>query len=323
MPPSFRKGAVNEPPLTNCFQESQALACDLSCSFNAEKVHLEKVKLGILAKSLNAKASDGAEHRESERSALLESIENLNLCVRQTALVDVSFVAEACPIFAREVGVVLCLTIHFDFFGTLDCAASIAANRGGNVIEHATGKLHTWHTLLDDVLDLTVGVGDKINHREAIFEWRKQTIHFSRCEDEAHLLKVERVFHILISVVDDCFLFCVQNGEKSSDEFLGQFVRLIKEENALGSLNLWHHLLKELFFALDAAAVDLVEGFLCCGAKGASELGLANSALPIEHEERQNVCCFVSIKVKAELTLDVILSDDVFEGWVHGGGGSC
>lgn len=280
------------------------------------------MKFCIFAESLNAESSDGREHGERERSALLESIENLNLCVAKATLVDVGLVAEACPIFAREIGVVLCLTIHFDFFGTLDGTASIATNRGGDVIENARRKLHTWHALLDDVLDLTVGVGDKINNCEAIFEWRKQTIHFSRCEDEAHLLKVERVFYILISVVDNCFLFCVQNGEKSSDEFLGQFVRLIKEENALGSLNLWHQLLKELFFVLDAAAVDLVEGFLCCGAKGASELGLANSALPIEHEKRQNVCGFVSIKVKAELTLDVILTDDVFEGRIHSGG-SC
>ena len=314
--------AVNEPPLTNCFQESQALACDLSCSFDAEKVHLEQVKLCIFAEGLNAEASNGAEHCESERAALLESSENLNLCVAQATLVDVGLVAEACPIFAAEVRVVLCLTKHFDFFGTLDCAASIAANRGGNVIENARRKLHIRHALLDDVLHLAVAVGDKINHRETILEGSKQTIHFSRCEDEAHLREVESVFHILISVVDDCFLFCVQDGEKSSDEFLGQFVRFIEEKHTFGALNLWHQLLKELFFVLDAAAVDLVKGLLRCCAKGAGKLGLANSALPIEHEERQNVCGFVSIKVKAELTLDVILTDDVFEGWVHGGGGS-
>jgi hypothetical protein len=97
---------------------------------------------------------------------------------------------------------------------------------------------------------------------------------------------------------------------------------LIKEQDALCVLHLWHKLFKELLFVLDAAAVDLIERFLCSAAKGASELGFANAALAVEHEEWKNCRVLVSIKIKAELTLDVILSDDVFECLVHGGGGS-
>lgn len=99
-------------------------------------------------------------------------------------------------------------------------------------------------------------------------------------------------------------------------------MRFIKEQHTVSVLNLWHKLLKELLLVLDAAAVDLIERFLCCGTKGASELGLANATLAVEHEEWQDCRVLVSIKIKAELTLDVILPDDVFECLVHSSGGS-
>ena len=91
----------------------------------------------------------------------------------------------------------------------------------------------------------------------------------------------------------------------------------IKEKDTISVLNLWHHLLEELFFVLDAAAVDLVEGFLACGTESAGKFSLANATLAVEHEERKNRRVLVSIKIKVQLALNVILSDDMREGFVH------
>ncbi len=87
----------------------------------------------------------------------------------------------------------------------------------------------------------------------------------------------------------------------------------IQEYHALCILNLRHHLLEELLFVLDAAAVDLVEAFLCCGTESAGKFSFANATLTVEHDEWKNSRVLISIKIKAELTLDVFLSDDVFE----------
>ena len=90
-------------------------------------------------------------------------------------------------------------------------------------------------------------------------------------------------------------------------------MRFIKEQHTISVLNLWHKLLKELLLVLDAAAVDLVEGFLCCGTESAGKFSFANAALTVEHEEWQDRRVLVSIKIKVQLALDVFLSDDVFE----------
>ena len=92
---------------------------------------------------------------------------------------------------------------------------------------------------------------------------------------------------------------------------------LVPEKDTLCVLNLRHHLLEELFFVLDAAAVDLVEGFLACGTESAGKFSLANATLAVEHEERKNRRVLVSIKIKAQLALNLFLSDDVREGFVH------
>jgi hypothetical protein len=99
-------------------------------------------------------------------------------------------------------------------------------------------------------------------------------------------------------------------------------VTLIEEKAAFSVLNLRHHLLEELFFVFNAAAVNLVEGFLASSANSASEFCFANAALTVEHQEGQNARCLVRVQVEAELTLDVFLSDDFVECFVHKGG-SC
>ena len=311
-----------EPPLDNCFKEAQALACDLASAFDAKQVHLKQVKFRIFAKGLHAQTSDGGKHGESKRAAFFESIEDLNLGVAQAALVDVRLVAEANPIGASEARVVVGLTIHFDFFGAFDCAAGVAANRCGNVVQHVAFKLNVGQTLLNDALDFVVAVGDKINNGETVFEGSKQTIHFSRCEDEAHLGEVEAVFNVLIVVVNDAFLLGVEDGEESNNKLAGKFVALVQQDAALSILHLRHELLEKHFFVLDAAAVDLVEGLLASGTNGAGELGLADASLTVEHQERQNASFLVSVQVKAQLTLEVILADDGGECGVHKGG-SC
>lgn len=315
----FRRegGVAYEPPLANRFEKAQALGSDVAFAVDLDEVELEKVKLGILAKSLHAQASDGTQHSESERAAFLEGSEDLKLRIAQTASVDVGFVAEALPVFKREGRIVLSLAEHFDFFGTLDSGAGIAANRGGNLIENAAVELNVGDALLNNALHFVIAVRNKINNSETVLERGEEAVKLSGGKDEAHLREVELVFDILIGEVNDALLLSVEDSEESGDEFLGQFVRLIEEKNAFGVLHLRHKLFKEHFFVLDAAAVDLQEDLLAGGTNGAGELGFANATLTIEHEEGQHARRFISVKVEGKLALDVFLTDDGVECGVH------
>lgn len=289
------------------------MACNLALTINAKQVHLEQVKLCILTKGLHAQTSDGTQHCESKGAALLKSGEDLNLSVGKAASVDVGLVAEAFPIFKRERWVVLGLTIHFDFFGTLDSGAGIAANRGGDLIKNAAFKLDIGNALLNNTLHFVVAVWHKVHNREAILEGGEKAVKLSRRKDEAHFGEVEAILHVLIGVVNDAFLFRVKDGEEGGDQLARQFVRLIEEDHTFSVLNLRHHLFEEHFFVLDAAAVDLKENFLCCGTNGAGKLGLANAALTVKHEKGKDARGLVSVQIKGKLALDVFLSDDVIE----------
>ena len=312
-----RGGVAYEPPLANCFEKAQALGSDVAFAVNLDEVELEQVKLGILAKGLHAQSSDGTQHSESERAAFLEGSEDLKLSVAQAASVDVRLVAEALPVFKREGRVVLSLAEHFDFFGTLDSGAGIASDGSGNLIENATVELNVGDALLDNALHFVVAVRHKVNDGETVFERSKETVKLSGRKDEAHLREVELVFNVLIRKVNDALLLSVEDGEESNDKFAGQFVRLIEEKNALGILHLRHHLFKEHFFVLDAAAVDFQEDFLAGGTNGAGEFGFADATLTVEHEEGQDARRFVSVQIKGKLTLDMFLTDDGVECRVH------
>ena len=276
------------------------------------------MKLNVTAQSLSTKASDRREGSESQRAARLEGGEHLNFGVGHAASVDVCLVAQALPIFVGEVGVVFGLAEHFNVVGALDGTAGIAANRGRDLIEHTRFKLHIRNALLDDLLHFAGSVGDEIHNRKTIFKRREQAIKFRSGEHKRHLREVESVFDILMGVMHHVFLLGVEDGEKGGNQLLRQFVRLIEEENAFGALHLRHQLLKELFFVLDAAAVDLVEGLFARCANCAGEFGLADAACAVEHEERENARRLVSVQVEGKLTLDVVLTDDVFECWLHG-----
>ena len=293
------------------------MGSDVAFAVNLDEVELEQVKLGILAESLHAQTSDGGKHGEGERAAFLEGSEDLKLSVAQAASVDVRLVAETLPVFKRERWVVLGLAIHFDFFGTFDSGAGIAANRGGNLVQDAIVKLNVGDALLNDALHFVIAVWHKVHNGETVFEGSKETVKLSGREDEAHLGEVELVFNVLMSVIHHVLFLSVEDGEESGDKFSRQFMALVKQKAALLILNLRHKLLEELFFILHAAAVHFNEDFLAGGTKGAGKLGFADATLTVEHEEGQDARRFVSVQIKGKLTLDVFLTDDGVECGVH------
>lgn len=284
---------------------------DFAFHVDLHQVHLEQVKLGIFAKSLHAQSSDGRKHSESERAAFLECGEDLKLSVAQAASVDVRLVAETLPVFKRERWVVLCLTIHFNIFGTLDGGAGIAANRGGNLIENASVELNVGDALLDDALHFVIAVRHKVNDSETVFEGSKETVKLSGCKDEAHLREVELVFNVLVGKVRDALFLSVEDREESGDEFSRQFVSFVQKNDYLLVLNLRHHLFKEHFFVLDAAAVHFNEDFLAGGTNGAGEFGFADAALTREHQKWQNSRSLISVQIKGKLTLNMLLPNNV------------